>query len=101
MPQLHLLNTLQSAATGTFVFAGGAQVEGKVTDATTGQVLAEIVDRRLGGGSLKAAEQWEWGDAENAMNLWAKQAAERLSSWTSGAAAPSSAKGGTHERTGA
>lgn len=88
VPQLRLLNTLQSAATGSFVFAGGAQVEAKVTDAITGQLLAEIVDRRLGAGSLKAAAQWEWGDAENAMDAWAKQAADRLSSWTSGAATP-------------
>ena len=88
VPQLRLLNTLQSAATGSYVFAGGAQVEAKVTDATTGQLLSEAVDRRLGAGSLKAAAQWEWGDVENAMDAWAKQAADRLSSWTSGAATP-------------
>jgi hypothetical protein len=43
------------------------------------------VDRRVGGGSLKDAAQWEWGDAENVMNDWATQVTERLYSWTSGA----------------
>ena len=89
VPQLHLLNTLKDAATGTFAFAGGAQVEGKVTDALTGQVLSEVVDRRLGGGSIEAAAQWDWGDAENAMDAWAKQAADWLSGLTSGTVSPS------------
>lgn len=88
VPQARALNTLKYAATGTYAFVGGAQAEAKVTDAATGQVLVEAVDRRIGGGSVEAAAQWQWGDAENAMNHWAEQAATRLSSWTSGAAQP-------------
>jgi hypothetical protein len=46
------------------------------------------VDRRIGGGSIETAAQWEWGDAENAMTAWAKLAAERLSAWAKGTAKP-------------
>jgi hypothetical protein len=56
IPQARTLNTLKYAATGSYAFVGGAQVEGKLTDAVTGQVLAEAVDKRIGGGSLEAAQ---------------------------------------------
>jgi Protein of unknown function (DUF3313) len=89
VPQARALNTLKYAATGTYAFVGGAQGEAKLTDAVTGQLLAEAVDRRVGGGSLQAAAQWQWGDAENVMNDWATQVTDPLYSWTSGAATPS------------
>jgi len=38
--------------------------------------------------SFTTGFQWQWGDAENAVNKWAELAATRLSSWTSGTAAP-------------
>jgi len=81
-------NTLKYAATGTYAFIGGAQTEVKLTDAVSGQVLAEGMDKRIGGGSLEAAMQWQWGDAKNAMKAWAVQLADRVSSWTSGAVPP-------------
>jgi hypothetical protein len=84
VPQLHALNTAQSLATGKLLFVGGAQVEGKVTDSMTGELLAEAVDREVGGGRIDTALQWEWGDAENAMNLWATTAAHRLYAWRNG-----------------
>jgi hypothetical protein len=88
IPQARVLNTLNYAATGTYAFIGGAQVEGKLTDSVTGLMLAEAVDRRVGGGSLKAAAQWKWGDAENAMTKMATITAERLKEWTSGTEPP-------------
>jgi hypothetical protein len=87
-PQARVLNTLKYAATGTYAFIGGAQTEVKLTDAVSGQVLAEGMDRRIGGGSLEAAMQWQWGDAKNAMKAWAVQLADQVSSWTSGAVPP-------------
>jgi len=72
------------ARTGTYAFVGGATAEAKILDSTTHQVLAAAVDERIGGGNLKAAAQWQWGDAENAMQTWAQQLTNRLSSWTSG-----------------
>lgn len=88
VPQLKLLNAVQSMATGKMVFAGGLQAEMKVTDAVTGETLCAAVGKGLGGGSIKAAAQWEWGDAQNAMDLFAKRAATNLYGLTSGAATP-------------
>ena len=89
VPQARALSTLKYVATGTYPFVGGAQGEAKITDAVSGQLLGEWVDKRVGGGSAQAAAQWQWGDAENAMTAWAVKAVEVLSSWTSGAVKPS------------
>jgi len=89
VPQARALSTLKYLATGTYPFIGGAEAEAKMTDSQTGQLLGEWVDKRVGGGSIKTAAQWEWGDAENAMKEWATMAATKLSSWTSGAVKPS------------
>jgi hypothetical protein len=88
VPQARTLNTLKYAATGAYAFVGGAEAEMKLTDAASGQLLAAAMDKRIGGGSLEAAAQWQWGDAENAMKAWATQLTERVSSWTSGTAKP-------------
>ena len=87
VPQAHMLANLKYLATGTFPFVGGAQAEAKVTDSVSGQILALAVDKRIGGGSFTTGFQWQWGDAENAVNHWSEQAANRLSSWASGTAA--------------
>jgi hypothetical protein len=84
VPQARALATLKYVATGTYAFVGSAQAEAKVLDSMTHQVLAAAVDKRVGGGSIKTAAQWQWGDAENAMTAWAQQLTQRLSSCTSG-----------------
>ncbi|EAR21553.1 DUF3313 domain-containing protein [Nitrococcus mobilis] len=78
IPQAHVLSTLKYAATGTYPFVGSAQGEVMATDAVTGKVLAAGVDRRVGGGSVATAAQWEWGDAENAMDKWAEMTVTRF-----------------------
>lgn len=88
VPQLHLLNTLQSQVSGQLAFAGSVQAEGRITDSQSGQILSEGVDKRIGGGSIEAAAQWQWGDAENAMKLFAKTSADRVYSWTTGTVTP-------------
>jgi hypothetical protein len=88
IPQAHLLSNLKYLATGTFPFVGGAQAEARISDAMTGQVLAEGVDKRIGGGSFTTAFQWQWGDAENAINTWCEFMAERLAAYTSGTETP-------------
>ena len=88
VPQARALATLDRVATGTYSFAGAAQAEAELTDEATGQVLAAAMDRRVGGGSIKTAAQWTLGDAQYAMDHWAEQVTDRLSSWTSGAATP-------------
>ena len=88
VPQARLLSSVKYLATGTFPFVGGAQVEAKLEDSASGQVLAAIIDKRLGSGSITAGFQWRWGDVQNAMDFWSESAANRLSDWTSGKEKP-------------
>lgn len=88
VPQAHVLSSLKYLATDSYPFVGGAQGELKLTDSMTGDVLLEAMDRQIGGGAFKSGFQWQWGDAENAINLWSEKLTERLSSWTSGMAKP-------------
>lgn len=78
IPQARILNGLQSLATGSYAFVGSAEGEMKVTDAATGQLLAAAIDKRAGGMALSSAAQWQWGDAENAMNYWSEKINTRL-----------------------
>jgi len=83
-----MIANLKYLATGTFPFVGAAQAEMKITDAASGETLAAAVDKQLGGGSMAAGFQWQWGDAENAINDWSKRLTEKLAAWTSGAEKP-------------
>lgn len=88
VPQAHMLSNLKYLATDTFPFVGGAQAEVKFTDSVTGQTLELAVDRRIGGGNVSNAFQWQWGDAQNAIDGWCEKVAAKLSAWTSGAEKP-------------
>src|SRR5262249_18011446 len=88
IPQARVLATLKYVATGSYPFVGAAQVEAKLTDAQTGMVRGEWAGRRIGGGAIQTAGQWQWGDAENAINAWATAAATKIAAWTSGAQTP-------------
>jgi Protein of unknown function (DUF3313) len=78
IPQARLLNSLQSLATGSYAFVGSAEAEMKAVDGSTGEFLAGAVDQRSGGIALSTAAQWQWGDAENAMNYWSDRISTRL-----------------------
>jgi uncharacterized protein DUF3313 len=78
VPQARVLATLKYAATGTYPFVGSAQGELEARDALDGRVLAAAIDRRVGGGSITTATQWQWGDAEKAMDQWAQISVNRL-----------------------
>jgi hypothetical protein len=88
IPQARLLGTGYYAVSGRYPFVGGGQAAFKATDAVTGQVLGAGVDRRVGGGALQTATQWQWGDAENAIKAWAQQLADGMYAYTSGARKP-------------
>jgi len=88
IPQLRAVNMAQSLATDQWAFAGSCEVEGRIIDAATGQTLGEMVDKQLGGSSMQAAAQWQWGDVQNALDAWAAKYAGRVYGWTTGAAAP-------------
>jgi hypothetical protein len=88
VPQLRLLTTAASLGTKNFPFAGGAEAAAKITDSVTGQLLGAGVDRRMGASAMRAAAQWQWGDAENAIKAWAELMATQLYAYTSGARKP-------------
>jgi hypothetical protein len=94
VPQARILNYAQSLATGHAAFAGSAEAAFKATDSSTGRLLAESVDQRIGGMAVKGAAQIQWGDAEAAMDYWAQKISERavaLGAGTPAAAGQSSA----------
>jgi len=78
VPQARILNLAQSLATGSYAFVGSAEAEMKALDGSTGDFLAGAVDQRSGGMALSSAAQWQWGDAENAMNYWSDRISTRL-----------------------
>ena len=84
IPQARALATLKYVATGTYAFIGSAEAEAKIADSQTHQVLAAAVDKRVGGGSVVTAAQWQWGDAENAITAWSKQTTDRLTELKAG-----------------
>jgi Protein of unknown function (DUF3313) len=88
IPQARLLGTGYYAVSGRYPFVGGGQAAFKATDAVTGQALGAGVDRRVGGGALQTAAQWQWGDAENAIKAWSQQLADGMYAYTSGARKP-------------
>ena len=78
IPQARILNAAQSMATGSYAFVGSAEAAMKATDSASGQLLAAAMDERKGGLAMSSALQWQWGDAENAMNYWAEKISARL-----------------------
>jgi hypothetical protein len=78
VPQAKILNAAQSLATGSYAFVGSAEAEMKAVDGSTGEFLAGAVDQRSGGLAMSSAAQWQWGDAENAMNYWSDRMSTRL-----------------------
>jgi Protein of unknown function (DUF3313) len=93
VPQARALNMIQQVATGTYAFVGSAEGDAKLTDSVSGVLLAAWADKRMGGVSVKNADVFQWGDAENAMNYWANGLDQRLV--TLGAGKPSSANTAT------
>jgi hypothetical protein len=78
IPQLRVINAAQSLATGSYAFVGSAEAQMKATDSSTGELLAAAIDKQKGGLAIATAAQWQWGDAENAMNYWAEKMSSRL-----------------------
>jgi Protein of unknown function (DUF3313) len=77
IPQTRLLSGMKSLATGVSAFTGSASVEVKITDSTTGTILAEAVDRRGGTKSLSGVTN-SWNDVEEAYRFWAEKVRYRL-----------------------
>lgn len=78
VPPLLTVSALDRVATGKPAFVGEAQLEVKVTDALTGELLAAGIDHRIGGKRLDASMFTSWGDVEAMMRLWANHGAYEL-----------------------
>lgn len=63
---------------GVGFFAGSATVEGFASDARTGEVLWQAVDKRGGTGALVKNTLDEWLDVRHAFEAWSTQVAQKL-----------------------
>lgn len=77
-PQARVLSGLKDLVTGKPAFVGEAAIAVKITDAETGELLAEAVDDRVGGKTLDAETLKSWGDVDLALQFWTAHAARRL-----------------------
>ena len=77
VPQARLMSGVKKLATGTNSFVGEASVECKITDSSTGEMLAAAIDRRAGGKTLKGSMN-AWDDVEQAFQHWADILSQRL-----------------------
>jgi len=77
VPQLKVLTGVKGLATGVSGFTGAASAEVKVTDASTGALLAAAVDRRGGTKSLRGVTD-SWHDVLEAYRFWSEKMRYRL-----------------------
>ncbi len=63
---------LDKLITGKPAFVGEAEIEFKVKDAVSGELLAAGVDHRVGGKFLQASHLTSWGEVQDMMKLWAE-----------------------------
>ncbi len=78
IPQTRILTGIKGYAVGGKPgFVGSAGMEAKITDAKTGKILLEAVDRRGGTKDLGGMTH-EWNDVEKAFTYWAAAVRYRL-----------------------
>ena len=77
LPPALVLSEMKRFTTGTHAFVGKASIEGKITDAQTGELLLAAVDRRAGGKTLKGSTN-SWDDVEKVFQFWAERLSDRL-----------------------
>lgn len=71
VPQLRAVTGLEGYATGEPLFTGDAGMAFKVTDSTSGKLLSEGVDGRVGQKHLM--DSWKkWDDVDASMRYWAE-----------------------------
>jgi hypothetical protein len=84
VPQALVVSSLTGLVTGKPAFVGEAQAELKMLDGGSGDLLAAVVDRRVGGKSISSSTD-SWGDVEAAFQYWAQQLRYRLCTERGGA----------------
>ena len=79
VPHARAVNALWSFATGKPAFTGEIDVEFKVTDAETGELLAAGADKRVGGQKLFDKNVFNsWGDVQNAFTYYGELSTYRF-----------------------
>jgi hypothetical protein len=69
---------LKDLGTGKPLFVGEASIEGKISDAATGEILAASADRRVGKRHLDSKSFDSWDDVHKTLAFWAEQLRYRL-----------------------
>ncbi|MDF0652104.1 MAG: DUF3313 domain-containing protein [Nitrospira sp.] len=78
MNYLALASFLKDLGTGKPLFVGEASIEGKISDAQTGEVLGASADRRVGKRHLDSKSFDSWDDVHQTLAFWAEQLRYRL-----------------------
>ncbi len=71
------VNAISNVTTGESVNVGEATIEAEFLDSVTGQVVAAIMDRKVGSTYSTGSVKGKWGHAKQAFKEWAK----RLRQW--------------------
>jgi hypothetical protein len=77
VPQALILSQTTGLVTGKPSFVGEASGEARLTDGTTGELVAAAVDRRVGGKSVGGSTD-SWNDVRQSFVFWAQQFRYRL-----------------------
>lgn len=75
-PSAHVIETGGPVDVETRAFIAAASIEGEITDAQTGQLLAQGIDRRIDRGPLPA--DLSWADVDRFFDFWAERICARL-----------------------
>jgi Protein of unknown function (DUF3313) len=78
MNVLALGSLLKDLGTGKPLFVGEASIEGKISDAATGEILGASADRRVGKRHLDSKSFDSWDDVHQTLAFWAEQVRYRL-----------------------
>jgi len=78
MNVLALGSLIKDLGTGKPLFVGEASIEGKISDAATGEILGASADRRVGKRHLDSKSFDSWDDVHQTLAFWAEQVRYRL-----------------------
>ena len=74
---IYALDADRKVAKSTHLFVGHANLEGRLVDSISGELLAAGIDQRAGGRLLGKGTGF-WRDVENAFDYWAEKIRWRL-----------------------
>jgi uncharacterized protein DUF3313 len=80
-----VLSAGKYAVTGKPIGVGEITAEMRITDASTGELLAAGLDKRVGGKQLRGIFRASWQDADTSLQYWAELARYRLCQFRGGA----------------